>query len=307
MGEKMYKSLVSVVVPTYGRSQSLSRAITSVLNQTYSPIEIIVIDDNGKGTFHQKETEKVLLPFIKKNQISYIVHENNSNGAVARNTGIKKCHGDYITFFDDDDEMLPHKIEEQVKALQSANKKVAASYSGCYIYKQGKKVSEKYAKSNGNLKQQLLSGDWGFFSGSNILFMRTAVEQIGGYDESFQRHQDWEFVVRYFQSYDIVAIDEPLFIKHNDAASNKFRPLDRLTFMQQFLNKFRSDIECYSIEVQNKLYHNRYFDIAIIAANASEYLFMIKVLKQVSSYGVLTLNDCMRLCKHIIFKPLRRT
>ena len=98
--------LVSVIIPTYSRPDFISRAIESVLNQTYKPIEIIVVDDNGRGTNNQILTEQVLTNFIRSNQIKYIVHEKNKNGSAARNTGAASSHGEYITFLDDDDVLL---------------------------------------------------------------------------------------------------------------------------------------------------------------------------------------------------------
>ena len=102
MGE-IVKPLVSVIIPTYKRSKSLNRAIDSVLSQTYPNIEIIVVDDNGKGSKYQLETEKSLEKYIKTDKIKYIIHDVNRNGSAARNTGFKHSRGEYINFLDDDD------------------------------------------------------------------------------------------------------------------------------------------------------------------------------------------------------------
>ena len=80
---------VSVIIPTYKRSKYLIRAINSILNQTYKNVEIIVVDDNGKNTPDQIETEKELQKYINNKHIIYSVHEKNKNGAAARNTGVK--------------------------------------------------------------------------------------------------------------------------------------------------------------------------------------------------------------------------
>ena len=103
--------LVSVVIPTYGRSNLLGRAIDSVLNQTYGNIEIIVVDDNGIGNSHQRQTEELLQKYIERNEIIYIKHQKNSGGSVARNTGIRSSKGEYVALLDDDDEWFPDKLE----------------------------------------------------------------------------------------------------------------------------------------------------------------------------------------------------
>ena len=86
--------LVSVVIPTYKRSDTLSRAIESALNQTYQKIEVIIVDDNEKGSLESKKVQEVLQKY--NNRVMYINPEKHINGAVARNYGIKKANGDYI-------------------------------------------------------------------------------------------------------------------------------------------------------------------------------------------------------------------
>ena len=103
--------IVSVIITTFARPDNLIRAIKSVLNQTYKPIEIIVVDDNGKGTPSQQETEKILREYICSGAIQYITHDMNKNGSAARNTGFRASMGEYVNFLDDDDEFAPTKIE----------------------------------------------------------------------------------------------------------------------------------------------------------------------------------------------------
>ncbi len=80
------KDLVSVIIPTYQRPENLIRAIESVLTQTYKTIEIIVVDDNGKGTEWQLTTEKLLKDYVVEGKIQYICHKESLNGSAARNT-----------------------------------------------------------------------------------------------------------------------------------------------------------------------------------------------------------------------------
>ena len=71
----MDNPLVSIIIPSYARPTNLVRAIESVLAQTYAPIEIIVVDDNGVNTPFQEETEKLLSPYISDRKITYLKHE----------------------------------------------------------------------------------------------------------------------------------------------------------------------------------------------------------------------------------------
>ena len=97
------QSKVSVIIPTYNRAYLISRAINSVLNQTYQDFEIIIVDDGSTDN-----TEEVIKEFQEKDErIKYIRHKNNKGEAAARNTGIKAAKNEYISFQDSDDESFP--------------------------------------------------------------------------------------------------------------------------------------------------------------------------------------------------------
>lgn len=113
----MKQPLVSVIIPTYKREVSfLSRAVTSVLNQTYPEIEIIVIDDSP-GDYEYRNNVKNFMMSIASKRVHYKQNETNIGGSLARNRGIELATGDFITFLDDDDEYLPEKIERQLKFM----------------------------------------------------------------------------------------------------------------------------------------------------------------------------------------------
>ena len=97
------KIKVSVIITTYKRADMLSRAINSVLNQTYKNIEVIVVDDNGNGSEYRLKTEIIMNKYSQIDNLKYIKHKENKNGSAARNTGIREATGDIICFLDDDD------------------------------------------------------------------------------------------------------------------------------------------------------------------------------------------------------------
>ena len=128
----MLNSLVSVIIPTFKRSNFILRAIESVLNQTYENIEIIIVDDNEGDNEFSKLTKKILKRFIDNGEIVYVKHRTNKGISAARNTGIKKAKGDYIAFLDDDDEFLPKKIELQLDIFNKSKNNVGLVY-GAYL------------------------------------------------------------------------------------------------------------------------------------------------------------------------------
>lgn len=109
---------VSVVIPTFEREPYyLDRAVKSLLNQTYSNVEIIIVDDNKSDSPFRKKTSEYMFN-NKKENIVYCQNVHNLGGALSRNRGIEVATGDFITFLDDDDEYLPEKIEKQVAFMK---------------------------------------------------------------------------------------------------------------------------------------------------------------------------------------------
>ena len=299
--------LVSVIIPTFSRPMTIKRAICSVINQTYSPIEIIVVDDNGDGTDNQIETEKMLSSFISDKSINYIKHKINKNAQYARNTGIRHAKGRYITILDDDDEMLPNKIEQQVLAIESTLEEFKASYCGCKIYKNGKLLSKKKTTGSGNFQKELLMLDWGMGTGSNPLFKREVFDDIGLYDVSFKRRQDIEFMVRYFRKYKIVEVKDYGIIKHNDSKPKRPDPKGYIKITEHFLQTFSVDIDSYGYDVSCSIRHAHYFANCLLAFDYHDYItgwiLYLKCLKY-KRYSIF--KDILRIVKHILYRTGKR-
>ena len=111
------RPLVTCIVTSYRREKRIvGRALDSILAQTYSPLEILVIDDN-RGDNAEHYSEGIMELISGRTGITVIKTENGHGGQYARNTGIRYAKGEYIAFLDDDDEWLPEKLEKQVKLL----------------------------------------------------------------------------------------------------------------------------------------------------------------------------------------------
>lgn len=204
---------VSVIIPTYNGADTILVAVNSVLQQTIKDIEIIIVDDNEKNTHGQEETKRKLEAYINENKVQYICHGVNRGGSVARNTGARLSKGKYLIFLDDDDVLLPNMIEENIKKLQTTNESVGVSVCGGYYVKcNGVGYCRKLTDNSNMIRDYLL--DKQYFNTSAIFVKREAFESIGGFDESFIRHQDWEFCVRLFSMYEVEIIDKPLIIRY---------------------------------------------------------------------------------------------
>src|SRR5438045_3662637 len=107
--------LVSVVIPTRNRASMLPAAIDSVLSQSMSDLELIVVDDQSVD-----ETEAIVGRYAD-NRIRYFKLSSRKGGSAARNAGIRAARAAYIAFLDDDDEWLPEKLDRQLIALGDAD------------------------------------------------------------------------------------------------------------------------------------------------------------------------------------------
>lgn len=115
------KPKISVIVPTFKRSDMLSRALDSILAQTWNNIEIIVVDDNEHESEAAYRTQKCMESYRDKAEIVYLKTSGCVGGGAARNIGIHACTGEYVAFLDDDDRYLPDKLEQQIRYMQKHN------------------------------------------------------------------------------------------------------------------------------------------------------------------------------------------
>lgn len=252
--------LVSVIIPTYKRSDCLLQTIESVLSQTYPSIEIIIVDDNGLGNKFQVETQKKLQKYIDERKIIYIPHEVNKNGAAARNTGFRASKGEYINFLDDDDVLMPEKIEKQVIFLEKQPVNVGATYCNSRLTFRTrftgrvKTIETSYA-AEGNLIKEYLKNEM-HFNTSSLLFRRSVIEELHGFDESYRRHQDYEILLRFFTKWTIKCTPgQPLLLFDMLKDRGNVPNLDNLIAIKtKFLEQFKQELVNW--DLWNDINHN---------------------------------------------------
>lgn len=184
---------VSVIIPTFKRADMLQTTIDILIGQLYKNIEIIVVDDNNPDTSWRKETSDLMKKYKDEDRVIYIKHERNKNGSAARNTGFGISNGHFICFLDDDDLFYPEKITKQVKFLLEHRQFDACC---CDYVKNSKQIvipdKEDYSEDILLLNATPQT--------SGIMFRRDAIVSLGGFDESYIRHQDYELLLRFFSS-----------------------------------------------------------------------------------------------------------
>ena len=200
----MTEPLVSVVIPTYARPKRLKQAARSVIKQTHSQIELIVVDD------HSPEPASEVLPAesIDEIEIVHIRHEENKGANAARNTGIRAASGEYIGLLDDDDEWVSTKIARQVEVFDENDDDVGVVYTACE-YDFGEYTLERRFGNEGDVTKDILLGK-GFGEFSTLMVRSDIIEKAGLPDEQFPSWQDREWLLRLSLHTKFKAIDELL-------------------------------------------------------------------------------------------------
>ncbi len=139
--------LVSIIVATYRRDKILWNALYSLTNQSYSNIEVVLVDDNDELEWNEKvegiaERFRTKYPSI---MFQHIVNHPNQGSAKTRNIGIMAAKGEYITFLDDDDVYLAEKVEKQVSFMEE--KELDYSITDLYLYNENDKLVDKRIRS----------------------------------------------------------------------------------------------------------------------------------------------------------------
>lgn len=241
--------LVSVVIPTYKRPDTLVRAIDSVCSQSYDNIEIIVVDDNDPSSSFRKLTEKVMEQYVNNSQVKYIKHPFNKNGSAARNTGISASNGKYVAFLDDDDEFKKDKILIQLTKMEQLDSSWAACYTGFEKRKNGKLFAKGAEKKQGYVLCDALARNFYICAGSNLFVRKNVLNEINGFDENFIRNQDLELLVRILHKYKIARCDKNCLIIHA-----RVRTTDVEAVTNTFLSTFSMSIEEMEISEKRKIY-----------------------------------------------------
>jgi len=139
---------VSVIIPTYNCAQFITEAIESALMQTYTDIEIVVVDDGSTDN-----TKEILKPYIEKNFLTYIYQENQGPGA-ARNTGIKAATGEYIAFLDADDTLTEDSVEKRINLIEGSSD-IGLVFSDYFYQKEKFEIKETKFINDFNLENYL--------------------------------------------------------------------------------------------------------------------------------------------------------
>ena len=203
---------ISVVLTTYNRDKELPNAINSILHQTLTDFELILVDDGCTDG-----TSKILASYARQDSRIKILRQKNAGLATARNAGVRHASGTYIAFMDDDDRSLPDRLEKQLSFLQQQPEFAACV---CYYYEVIKidgKIQAKHLSKQPELimaltKSQLKNTPMHRFVLSPMTMITKEVfEMYGGYRSFFKLNEDLDFTLRFQEMFRAGVVRKPLY------------------------------------------------------------------------------------------------
>lgn len=184
----MADPLVSVIIPAWNNAPMAVEAVESALAQTYSRVEVVVVDDGSND-----DTPQRLAAFGSR---ITLIRQAHKGPAVARNAGIRASHGEFVGFLDSDDLWMPEKVERCLPPLL-ADPDTGVVFTAVRIHEtdSGRRYILPQYEHDGWMARELFLECRGVNT-STLLVRRKHLEQVGLFDEDFFRAQDWDLMVR---------------------------------------------------------------------------------------------------------------
>ena len=225
---------ISVVIPAYNSARSIPKAIASVIKQSVTPLEIVVVDDGSSDD--TKEVAGELSPLVR------VISQDNSGPAAARNRGVQEAKGSWIAFLDDDDYWHERKLELQIKDL--------SCFDSCSLMAQNWTRGDDF-NLEGSFTQipyvrQLILNR---FQTSTVLMKRSIFEEVGGFVPEFDGVEDWHLWLKVAERAEVV-LSSRVLVHYHDSAGGVSKKL-----WQYYLNMNKMlDVEEKSTPIDHRLF-----------------------------------------------------
>lgn len=183
--------LVSIILPNYNNARYVAEAIESVLKQTYTNWELIVIDD-GSSDNSVEIIQKVI---YRDERIKLIINPVNKGVSASRNEGLKTCKGDFVCFLDSDDIFLPNKLTDQVEYLLQ-NNTIGLVYSNQLVGDEKLSIIGKSEYFMPSMAIKEFMSIRNLFSTLCVMIRRELIKQVGYFDIKLIGGEDWDYWIR---------------------------------------------------------------------------------------------------------------
>jgi len=244
---------VSVIICTYNREELIKRSIKSVLSQSFTDFELIIIDDASDD-----KTKDVATSF-NDSRIKYFKNDINRGISKSRNKGCQIAEGEYIAMLDSDDWWLnDDKLKRQVEYLES-NPAVGLMGTGIVLYdKDNNFIKEEiFSGEDNKIRKKILSKNQ--FAQSSVVFRRDAYIAAGGYDESLTVCEDLDLWLKIGTKYQLANLEEAMtayYVNPDGISKLDKKRLNKVT--DQLIEKYKFDYPGY-LRAKIKSYFRRLF------------------------------------------------
>jgi glycosyltransferase involved in cell wall biosynthesis len=271
------RGLVTVVVPAYGRPTYLGDAVESVAEQTYGPIELVVVDDRSpepiEPTVERADTSGL-------DSVRVVRHEENRGASAARNTGVERARGEFVAFLDDDDYWRPTKVEKQVATFEAGADDLGFVYAGQeYVAADGRPTNYRVPETAGWVTRDLLRGA-PLCPFSSAMVRHSAVADAGDIDEDLPSWQDRDWYIRLSETCAFAAVAEPLVVRRMDShgqISDDYERKRDVTY-PLFLRKHRPRARRYGAQYEHALVASTSRSLAQSALVAGHHRDAVRLL-----------------------------
>jgi glycosyltransferase involved in cell wall biosynthesis len=229
--------LVTIGITCFNAADTILRAVESALSQDWPNIEVVVVDDCSTDG----SAEVIMAAIATEPRAKFIRHSCNLGPGAARNTILSEARGEYLSYFDDDDESLPSRITGQVRTLAAHEELVGGALIACYAtgirrYPNGYTMELPAIGSRGaqiprgaDVADYLLTyrrrPDWFYGSGTpacSLLARRSTFSAAGGFDSGLRRSEDADFAIRLaLMGGHFVGTHQTLYVQYSTSAADK--------------------------------------------------------------------------------------
>lgn len=304
--KKNYTIKISIIVPVYNAEKYLSSCLDSIINQSYTYFELLLIDDGSTD-----DSGLICDEYAKKDNRIRVFHKQNGGVSSARNLGLDNAKEDWIAFCDSDDYVNPNWLEIYV-SLISTNSVVDIACQG--MLKTGLCVSSDYCKGfeyYGGAKEAIMLLKQSSLLGYiwNKIFKKSIIVNNSlRFDENITFMEDEEFILKYFRYCNFVACTERIGYNYVIFFSNINQKYGKIDNFYVSLSNFKS-VRCIFKTEHNQIYQS-YLNILTNSFFAS-YLFRVNDIKErLNLYrkavgtGVFKVNGLSFISKLIFLLPL---
>lgn len=238
---------VTVVIPAYNAMTYLPETVSSVLAQSFTDFEVLIINDGS--TDHIQAWPATLSDL----RIRLISQENQGLPA-ARNTGIREAKGKYIAFLDADDLWAPTKLEKQVHCLQ-ADSTIGVVYTWTILVDESGQLTGRIfaSQAEGNVWQQLLETDV-ISNGSSAMVRRDCFETVGDFDRMLTSAEDLDMWLRLAVHYPFAVVKEPLTLYRQYASSMSKHRQRMFQSLRTVIEKAFQTVPMEALHLRNRAY-----------------------------------------------------